>query len=333
MIELSDFYIPKEIPHREKQIKEIKDIFINFKKYNSGTNLAIFGCTGSGKTTIIKKVIEEEDNSIYISGAETKTTYKTIKAMFNLKIQTHEELLKRTVEKLIENPKIIVIDEIDKIKNTNQLFNDLNTIYRKTMIPIIIITLKHNIISEMPVDARKTLYFEKMILPAYNAIELKDILTSRINQIRDDIPKINEGTINYISAIAGRQGSARALISILFRCIQKRNFSQDFIDELYAQMLHDECFEIVDDINDTEREFLRYLIESCDFKQETTSEVLEKKIGLSNARVSQLLNSFEKYSLIKTHHKNLGRSGGRKRIIKFCSKEIYDELKKRMFGI
>lgn len=329
MLELSDFYIPKEIPHRENQINDIKQIFQNFKKYKSGSNLIIFGVTGSGKTTIVKRVIEEENNSIYVSGSDTQTTYKTIKAFFNLKIQTHEELLRRTIEMLQKEPKIIIIDEVDKINDLVCLFNDLNTIYRKTMVPIIVITLKHNLIAGIPVDAKKTLYFEKMVLPAYNSIELKDILVSRINQIKDEIPKINEGTINYISAIAGRQGSARALLTILLKCIQKRNFNHDFIEEVYKQMLHDECFDYLEDINDTEREFLNHMIESCDYEKETTSEILEKKIGLSNARVSQLLNIFEKYSLIKTYHKNLGRGGGRKRMIKFCSKEIYDELTKR----
>lgn len=329
MLELSDFYIPQEILHRDQQISTIKEIFTNFKKFNSGTNLIIFGVTGSGKTTIMKKVIAEENNSIYVSGSETRTTYKTIKAFFNLKIQTHEELLRRTIEKLEKTPKIITIDEIDKISDIKSLFNDLNTIYRKTMSPIIIITLKHNIISEMPIDAKKTLYFEKMILPSYNAKELKDILLSRINQIKEEIPNIDEGTINYISAIAGRQGSARALITILLKCIQKQNFSYEFIENVYAQMLQEECFEYLEDINDTEREFLRYLIDSCDEEKETDSETLEKKIGLSSARVSQLLNIFEKYSLIKTYHKNLGRGGGRKRMIKFISKDVYDEITRR----
>lgn len=332
MLELSDFYIPKELPHREKQIKQIKQIFKNFKKYNSADNLAVFGVTGSGKTALVKRVMDDEDSSIYISGAETRTAYKTIKAIFNLRIQTHEELLKRTIEKLEQEPKILVIDEIDKINNHNALFNDLNTIYRKTMVPIIIITLKHNIISEMPVDARKTLYFQKIILPAYNSLELKDILESRLNQLKES-PPISEGTKNYISALSGRQGSARALITILLKCIRNNNFSQDYIDEIYKQMLHEECFDFINDINDTEREFLSYLIQSCNEVDETTSEVLEKKIGLSNARVSQLLNVFERYSLIETYHKNLGRGGGRKRIIKFKSKEIYNEVKKRIFGL
>ena len=33
MLELSDFFIPKEVLHRDKQMKEIRDIFLNFKKY------------------------------------------------------------------------------------------------------------------------------------------------------------------------------------------------------------------------------------------------------------------------------------------------------------
>ncbi|MHA1678553.1 MAG: AAA family ATPase [Promethearchaeota archaeon] len=310
-------------------MKDIREIFSNFKKYRSGTNLAILGVTGSGKTTIIKKIMEEENSSIYISGSETQTPYKTIKKIFNFNIKTNEELLKRTIERLKEEPAILIIDEIDKITRINQLFNDLNTIYRKTMIPIIIITIKRNIISEMPIDARKTLFFERINLPSYNAKELKDILVSRFKQIKINLPKISEGTLNYISAIAGQQGSARVLIHIALKCIQKRNFTHNFIDDIYKQMLKQDWFDFVDDVNETEREFLGYILESCDWENETTSEDLEKKMKFySKARISQLLNTFEKYSVIETYHKNLGRGGGRKRMIKFISKEIYKELKK-----
>ncbi len=329
MLELSDFYIPKEILHRDKQMKVIREVFINFKEYKCGTNLAILGVTGSGKTTIIKKILEEQDNAIYVSGLETQTPYKTLKKIFNFNIKTNEELLKRTIEKIKEEPIILIIDEIDKISRVNQLFNNLNTIYRNTMIPIIIITMKRNIISEMPVDARKTLFFEKVSLPAYNSIELKDILISRIKQIKTKIPKIEDGVLNYISAIAGQQGSARVLIHIALKCIQKRNFTHSFIDNVYKQMLKQDWFDFVNDINETEREFLRYIIGSCDWKNETTAENLEKKMKFySKARISQLLNTFEKYSVIETYHKNLGRGGGRKRIVKFTSEEIYKELNK-----
>ena len=331
IIELSDDYLPEKILHRKEQIKEIKKIFKNFKKNGMGTNLALFGVTGSGKTCLIKKIIEEENNAIYLSGSETKTPFKTIKAIFNLNIKTYEELLRVTIKKLKENPKILVIDEIDKIKNFNQLANDLNTVYRKTMVPIIIVTLKRNIIEQMPSDVRKTLFFEKKNLPSYNAIELKEILTSRLKLIRNKFPGFDTGTINFISAIASKQGSARVLMNITLRCLQKNNFSRKFISEMYNEMIKEDWLDFVNDINETEKQFLKVLLERCDYKNEVTSEILQKNMGgFSGARISQLINTFERYSVIKSRHENLGRAGGRRRLIKFESKEGYSDINKMM---
>jgi len=211
----------------------------------------------------------------------------------------------------------------------NRLFNDLNTIYRKIPIAIIVITVKRSVLTNMPMDAKKTLFFDKISFPSYNALELKDILISRLKQTKIKLPEIKEGTINYIAAIAGQNGSARTLLHVTLKCIQKNNFDHEFIDEVYTQLMHDEWFDFVDEINENEKEFLKVLLEVCNHETETHSEFLEKKIGhYSNARISQLLNIFEKYSVIKTYHKNLGRGGGRKRLIKFTSKKIYEELDK-----
>lgn len=331
IIELSDDYIPKNVLHRDKQMREIRQVFKNFKKNDMGTNLAIIGVTGAGKTAIIKKVIEEENRAIYVSGAETQTPFKTFKAMFKLNVKTNEELLRQTIKKLKEDPKIIVLDEIDKIKNLNQLANDLNTVYRKTMIPIIILSLRRNIVEQMPIDVRKTLFFEKINLPSYNAYELKDILKSRLELIEKELPGFDEGTINFISAIASKQGSARVLMNITLKCLQKNNFTQKFIQKIYKDMMKEDWVDFVNDINETEKEFLRVLLEKCDYETEVVSETLQKGMNnLSSARISQLINTFERYSAITSRHENLGRAGGRRRLVKFESKEIYRELNKMM---
>lgn len=337
IIELSDDYIPEKVLYRDKQIKEIKQVFKNFKEFKTGTNLAILGVTGSGKTCIIKKIIEEEDDSVYISCSETLTPFKTIKSIFNLNIKTYEELLKKTIEKLKTNPKILVIDEIDKIKNFNQLINNLNTIYRKTMVPIIILTLKRNIIGQMPSDVRKTLFFERINLPCYNSTELRSILKTRLKLIKNNIGTktlgFNEGTINFISAIASRQGSARVLMNLTLRCLQKNNFSQIFIEKLYKEMTKEDWLDFMNDINETEKKFLKVLLEKCDYENEVASEILQKSMGnLTSARISQLINTFEKYSAITSRHENLGRAGGRRRLIKFESKEAYSELNKTIYS-
>jgi len=74
--ELTEYYAPKKILHRDSQIKAIKNVFKNFEKNGIASNIFLMGVTGSGKTTIIKKIIDEEDGNIFGSGATTKTSFK-----------------------------------------------------------------------------------------------------------------------------------------------------------------------------------------------------------------------------------------------------------------
>lgn len=329
--ELSEEYIPNEILHREEQTEKIREIFSNFKKNKVGTNCLILGVTGSGKTVLIKKIIKEEDNSLYISCDNTLTAYKTLKFLFGINSKTHQETLDLAIKELKKNPKVIIIDEIDKIDRAeefNKLMSNLNTIYRKTMVPIILITLKRDILKMMKPDVRKTLLPEKIHLPSYNANELRDILESRLSNIKLDIKEDDKyGIISYISCLAAQQGSARILINIILKCIQKNDFTHDFIEESYKNTLKEDWISFVNDINTTERQFLRVLLDNCDFEKEISAEEIEKEMELTRTRIYQLINIFEKYFVVISRHENFGRAGGRKRYIKFSSKETYDELK------
>ncbi len=327
LIQLSDDYIPENILHRQEQLLEIKKIFNNFAEIGMGTNMAILGVTGSGKTIIIKKVIEEENNAIYINCNETKTCFKTLSAISQSTVKTTSLALSNAINKLREDPRIIVLDEIDKVVDFKKLANDLNSIYRKTMVPIIILTPKRNIVESMPQDVRKTLFFQKLLLPSYNAIQLKDIVVSRINSMDIDL-NISDGSVNFISAMAAKQGSARMLMNILIRCIQERNFTQKFIGNVYEQIMKDDCLSFIHDINETEKKFLMLLLESCDYKEEVASDFLQKRMQLSAARISQLINVFERYSVVVSRHENFGRGVGRKRLVKFSNKEYYEDIDK-----
>ena len=124
--ELTEFFIPLKILHRENQIKKIKSIFKNFQEQGIAENLLVQGVTGSGKTAVITKVVYDEDGGhIFISGASTKTAFRTLKAIVDLKYNTADRLLSEGIRKLNQSPKIIIIDEINKIKdlpNTNISF-------------------------------------------------------------------------------------------------------------------------------------------------------------------------------------------------------------------
>jgi len=117
-------------------------------------------------------------------------------------------------------------------------------------------------------------------------------------------------------------------MNITIRCIQKNNFTQVFIQEIYNELIKQDWVGFINEINESEKHFLTYILDYCDYKKEITSDRIQNILKLSSARVCQLTNTFEKYGVITSRHENIGRAGGRKRIIKFVSKEIYNEINK-----
>jgi len=330
---LGDEYLPEKIFHRDEQLKKIRNVFINFKKYKAGTNLLIIGVSGSGKTTLIRKVIKEEDNSLFVSGNETKTSFKKLKNLFELKCQYRHEAVEEAINILKKNPKIIIVDEIDKIVDFHLLINDLNLIYRKTMIPIIIISYKRDILSKMSVDALRTLYFERINLSSYNSFELRDIIEERLKLLGIDKDQLPGEFIPYLSAVSAKSGSCRLALNILLRCLQNGNFSKKFIEEIYENLMKEDWAGFYDEINSTEKKFLCVLLNNCNDKEEINLERLQfemkkEDFPLTISRISQMVNTFERYSVVISKHKNMGRGGGRKRMVRFLSKEVYNSVSK-----
>lgn len=328
--ELMEFYEPEKILHREKQMDEIRRIFKNFQQFKYGSNAFILGVTGSGKTTVTMKIVNEENNHLFVSVADTKTSYKALKTLFDLSYNTQEKIVSEAIRKLKRDPKILVIDEVNKCRDPQNLFNDLNTIYRQTGCPIIIISNKRTLIDEMPEDAKKTLMFDKIDFPSYNPLELFDIVKARLKAVKDrELPKIQDGALRQICAIGGREGSARIVLTITLKCIMNNDFSDESIRKQWANLHQEDWQDFVKNLNDTERRFLSILLNIVASKGTAShSDIIKHIPNLSPGRISQLITAFSDYGIIVTEKKNLGRRGGSFRIIKFTSQEVYDRLDK-----
>jgi len=327
--ELTDSYVPDKILHREKQIKRIKDIFINFKNLGFASNLLIQGVTGSGKTISVMKVISDvgDDNYFYTTATQPTTTLKTLKSLFDTNKGATSDVIVYGIKKLKEKPRVLIIDEVNKIKDITEFFNALNAIYRETGCPIIIITNKRTIIKDMPDDARLTLFFERVNFPAYNAKELKDILMYRLEKIKNKIPEIPESAINYICALGAREGSARIVLGITLRCILENNFSEEFIRDVMDNIDLEDWKSFINGLSKTEKVFLKTLLMLKEVKDEITSSDISRFMDkLSPSRISQLITTFVDYGVINYRYKNMGRHGGRMRIVNFVSDEIYKKL-------
>lgn len=329
----SENYLPIKLHYREQELYRIRQIYENFENFDIGLNLIIRGVSGSGKTSLVKKIIQEKNNSLFVSCAENTTALKVFKALFgNDKALSTSEIISYGVEYLIKNRKILIFDEVVKVKDFVNFINILNTIYRQTSVPIILITNKFNLTKSMPEDAVKTLFFDKMNLPAYNAMEIQDILNDRliISGIKKEL--IPTHVIPQISAIAGRIGSCRVALTILSRCLQTGDFSDENIKTIYQNMEKDDWFGFYQDINETERHFLDIVLEFLKPKEELGSEFLREELSrrehrnFSHARISQIINLFEKHGALVSYHKNKGRAGGRKRFVSYSSEDTYKDI-------
>jgi len=334
--ELTEYYEPEKILHRKEQIKDVDNVFKNFKKFGVASNLLIQGVTGSGKTTIVARVIKDNENGnedlIFISGSETQTSFKTLRAIFDLNFSTIERVLTEGVKKLKEHPKIIIIDEVNKIRDCNNLFDNLNTIYRGIQCPIILITNKRTIVDSMPDDARLTLLFDKVNFPAYNAIEIKDIVKDRIKRIKPKI-KVPEGALAKICAFSARGGSARIALMITMKCILANDYSFKHIDKIAKNLEKEDWSIFVKGLTPSEKRFLEAILQISDSKQFMRHSDLTMRLkDISPSRISQLVTSFEDYGILITEYKNFGRGTGRYRIIRFTSKEIREKMEEVLYG-
>ncbi len=325
--ELMEHYNPDNILHRDVQIKSIRDIFKNFKKNGIASNILIMGVTGSGKTTSIKKVVDEENNNYFGSGSITKTSFRTLRAMFDLNCNTNERLLNEIISKLKINPKILIIDEVNRIEDIPAMFNSLNTIYRETGCPVILITNKRTIFDDMPNDARLTLLFDKIEFPSYNALELYDIIKNRIDLIQEKIPNVPKGSLRKICAIAGKESSARIVLSITLKCILADDFSEKYIDKIRDNLEKEDWRDFVAGLKPSEKEFLKNIVELQSTKKDIKPSDISKCMSrFTPARISQFITAFENYGIIESKYKNMGRGGGRSRTLNFASEEIYSNI-------
>ena len=328
--ELGEDFIPEEMPHREIQLETIRETFKQFKDEGYAQNIIILGTTGAGKTSIIKKVTSEQNNHLYISGAEHNTTHKILKKLTKKRIHSNSELLEIFTEEMKKNPKILIIDEVGKIINIEEFCNFLNALWRSTKVPIILSGNKWTFIQEMPDDARLTLFFHKVELPSYNAQQMKDILLSRTRLIKDlDIPK---ESIEYLSAriIKDHLGSVRIALIVLSRIAYSKDFSIENIDKKLEDISEQDWNSFIHKLNPMEKKFLNIILDLTEEKIEISSQeiAIRMKDEVSPSRVSQLISAFSDYCIIRCTNKNLGRGGGKYRIISFVNEMTRDKLLK-----
>ncbi|PIU21213.1 MAG: cell division control protein Cdc6 [Candidatus Diapherotrites archaeon CG08_land_8_20_14_0_20_34_12] len=232
-------YIPEKILFRKKQIDELVDSLGVTIKGKKADNVFIYGKTGTGKTSTAKYVLNQlleykneakaPVRDVYLNCRNYNSKYKVIGHIVK-KFYTEQDYLgysstfiyEKMTEFLENNSTqlIVVLDEVDKIKDLDELIYSLvrtNDELKKSGISIIGISNKLTFKERLDPRSKSSLCEKELLFPPYNANELKAILEQRVKEAFYE-NTVDESAINLAAAIAAQEsGDARTAVMLLLR--------------------------------------------------------------------------------------------------------------------
>ena len=182
-------YLPKVIPFREQEQQHIASCIKPLLMGRNGRNLFLHGPPGVGKTAACKhllKELEEETDEIipiYLNCWQRNTTYKVVLEMCDIldyrftQNKKTDELFKDLKQALNKKSVVFILDEVDKLEETDILYYILEEILRKS---VILITNYKEWVAELDTRIKSRLTAELMEFKPYNAKETEGILRTRM---------------------------------------------------------------------------------------------------------------------------------------------------------
>ncbi len=240
---LQNSYQPEDIPHRNKQIKQIASILAPVLRGDRASNLFLYGKTGTGKTLsiqyvkdeLLKRVKKDADFKLKIEYLNCK-----LKKVSDTEYRILAELIKKFGGEIpatglptqsvydkfldtIDSEKqtiVLVLDEIDQ--TVKKISNDfmynltrLNSELTKSQICLVGISNNLTFLDELDPRVKSSLSEEEIVFDPYNALQLQDILTKRAKDVFKE-GVMQDGVIAKCAALAAREhGDARRALDLL----------------------------------------------------------------------------------------------------------------------
>ncbi len=229
-------YIPENLPHRVEQIATLADILSTALKEKAPTNILIYGKTGTGKTATVKYVskqleeIAQTSNCpiIYINCELFYTQHRVLgylARVFNKRVPVfgwptdvvYSELKERidTEDRYV----VVILDEMDKLvtKEDETLYNLLriNRDLNKARVSVIGISNDPTFSELLDQRVKSSSGVKEIVFPAYNADQLKDILTERA-AMAFNYSALDDAVIPLCVALATKQdGDVKRALDLL----------------------------------------------------------------------------------------------------------------------
>jgi len=230
-------YLPEELEHREKEIKEIAYVLKGLSEGKHAEHLIIYGSTGTGKTCTTKFVLKQlteytqKVKAICINCWEINTRYAILSAIATEMGEVlprrgiaADEIMQRMFNaiKYAGISPVIVLDEVDRLfasqYEEQQVLYDLAR-SRETHginLGLIAITNNEHILAELDPRVRSSLAQHALAFSKYTPAQLRDILRERA-KLGFFPNALDKEVIPVCAAIgAKRNGDARIALHALW---------------------------------------------------------------------------------------------------------------------
>ena len=233
-------YTPEELPHREREIETLAQIFLPALRGEAPSNIFIYGKTGTGKTAVTKHVgkqlmkkgeeMNRNVNFIYMNCEVVDTHYRLLQNIANHLIDRWEERIpftglptdevySRLTKALDEKGgvTIVVLDEIDKLKGDEALYTltRINSDLSRAKVSLVGISNDLKFTEFLDPRVKSSLGEENMIFYPYDARQLQDILEHRAKKAFRP-GALSPSVIPLCAALAAQEhGDARRALDLL----------------------------------------------------------------------------------------------------------------------
>ncbi|MEK6957588.1 MAG: AAA family ATPase [archaeon] len=355
---ITPHYTPRELPFREPYIEKISGILSKTLRNEKPDNLFVYGKPGTGKTSVTKHVMQqllEFAGSKNIPVVGNYVNCRNHNSKYRVLIKIVKDLYQEenflgfsaafVYEKLLDfarkgNQLVLVLDEIDKIKDLDELIYGLTRSNDEISNGgISIIGISNNLMFKDRLDPRtkSSLCEQEIVFPPYNAQELTEILVKRSAvAFRDGC--VDDSAINLAAAIAAQEsGDARTAIMLLLRAGEiadskgNTRITDDEVKKAKSQVEEEIIFNMISTLPEQQRLVLYSIARLASQKkpmQKITGETEEgilfsgeiydeyckiarrfKEPGISARWYREYINELEMYGLIVTTTSGKGIRG------------------------